>query len=111
MAYLVDKKTDTGIFSSAESAFHGLKVERRTFANDGQTDEGILTYTKVNMSDPNVSVALADYGTPYNGVDDANSGDANQYNRTLISNQGTELADGRTQVQERMMVFVLITTS
>ena len=31
MAYLVDKKTDTGIFSSAESAFHGLKVERRTF--------------------------------------------------------------------------------
>ena len=96
MAYLVDKKSDTGIFSSAQSAFHGLKVERRTFANDGQIDEGILTYTKAFMSDPNVAINLADYGTPYNGVDDANTGDANQYNRTLISNQGTELADGRT---------------
>ncbi len=45
---------------------------------------------------PGKTIALADYGTPYNGIDDANSGDANQYNRTLISNQGTELADGRT---------------
>ena len=38
MAYLVDKTSDTGIFSSAQSAFHGLKVERKTFANDGQVD-------------------------------------------------------------------------
>ena len=28
MSYLVAKSTDTGIFSSDESAFHGLKVDR-----------------------------------------------------------------------------------
>lgn len=92
MAYLVERKAVTGIFSSDQSAFHGLKVERRS----GETTEGTLTYTKTLMTDPNASVTLADYGTPYNGIDDANAGTANAYNRTLISEQGTTLDDGRT---------------
>ena len=76
MSYLVAKSTDTGIFSSDESAFHGLKVNRNT----GATDEGSLTYTKTYINDPSASVSLADFGIPYNGIDDVNAGTASRTN-------------------------------
>ena len=89
MSYLVAKSTDTGIFSSDESAFHGLKVDRNT----GTTNEGSLTYTKTYINDPSASVSLADFGIPYNGIDDVNAGTANATHR---SDNTTQLADGRT---------------
>lgn len=51
---------------SDEYAFHGLKREA----------DGTLLYSKVYYS-TNETVYLADHSIPYNGVDDANSGDAN----------------------------------
>ena len=82
MAYIVEKKTDDSIFGSDQSAFHGLQKDNAT---------GLLTYTKIFLSG-NESVILADSGIPYNGVDDANTGTANVYQRGVT----TELDDRRT---------------
>ena len=87
MSYLVAKSTDTGIFSSDESAFHGLKVNRNT----GATDEGSLTYTKTYINDPAaMCLKTLAYHIMY---DDVNAGTANATHR---SDNTTQLADGRT---------------
>ena len=88
MSYLIAKKSSDGIFSSDESAFHGLKINRVV----GDPKEGNLTYTKAYINDPSVSVDLADYGVPYNGIDDADSGTGNATAR----GDTTELSDRRT---------------
>ena len=85
MSYLIAKKNDTSIFGSDQAAFHGLRVEREG------TNDGVLTYTKVLLSGGE-SVSLADYGVPYNGIDDANAGTANAY----IRGSAEELDDRRT---------------
>jgi hypothetical protein len=85
MRYLIAKKNDTSIFGSDQAAFHGLRVDR-----EGAKD-GLLTYSKVLLSSGE-SVTLADYGVPYNGIDDANAGTANAY----IRGSSTELDDRRT---------------
>ena len=89
MSYLVAKKTDNGLFNSDESAFHGLKVNRDTTQND----EGMLTYTKTYINDPSPTVNLADFGIPYNGIDDVNSGTANSTHR---SDNETQTTNGNT---------------
>ena len=87
MPYIVPQKTDDSIFGADQSAFHGLKVDRTI----GSADEGKLIYTKTFLN-ASVTVDLADSGVPYNGVDDANSGTANAYQRGT----STELSDRRT---------------
>lgn len=83
MAYIVNSTTNTPstVFNSDEAHFHGLKKD----------EDGLLTYTKIPFRSSD-TVQLADFGVPYDGLDDVNIGRANGTQRGVVES-------GRTQGQ------------
>ena len=105
MAYIVNStisQTAT-VFNSDESAFHGLKRD----------EDGLLTYTKIPFRS-NETVNLSDFAIAYDGLDDLNTGRANEAQRgtqeenrdQYESNGGARAYDGARFDSNKVTYFM-----